>query len=239
MKKLLILLCIVLLGGCATTSETIITPTPTPTINPLDLLYEVNHDYVIYTYDENNNWLDTSIQGLPYFNQTDPRWGNELINDRPISITGCIPTNAAMIVNLLGNQDLTPYDLSVLFAEWKDMNVRYDGTMPTAWKKFAREFDLDYVDKLSYEGLEKALRNGWLVVASVTGNPFTRDVVNEDDWASHSILLYGLDKDGYTNVYDPYYTHNNHKFHISEIDEKKIVPRHNLRISQYYAFARK
>ena len=89
-------------------------------------------------------------------------------------------------------------------------------------EKLAQEYDLRYVNHLSEEGFIQALQSGWIVVMSVQGPPFTREST-ADSWISHTILVYGLNDAGYTNVMDPYSSYNTRAFNAQELFGMRVL----------------
>lgn len=186
--------------------------------NPIEPAEE---NRVTYRYDREENWKNTEISGITYLSQNDPRWSSLMIGDYTAGHSGCSPSVGAMLVNRLKDLDLTPYDIGLQFYEWKYMNYGREGTSPKVWKKLAQEYDLRYVNHLSEEGFIQALQSGWIVVMSVQGPPFTREST-ADSWISHTILVYGLNDAGYTNVMDPYSSYNTRAFNAQELFEMRV-----------------
>lgn len=184
-----------------------------PYIRHIDL---VHADYVDYVVDENGNWQATEINGIVYMNQTDRRWGREEINGYTVAESGCSPSIGAMLVNLFLNTEYTPYDIGLQFHQWGYMNIVWPGSMPQVWKRLAEENHFRFYQNVSDEEVKTALKNGWIIVASVQGPPFTREVTNLDDWVSHTVMVYGLNADNETNVLDPYYEENCRVFDLEE-----------------------
>ena len=182
---------------------------------------EVQDEGVVFRYDLSDNWVETEVDGIVYLSQSDARWGNKTINGYTVSYSGCSPSIAAMVVNRLTEYGVTPYEVGMQFYKWGYMNGDGAGTSPKVWKKLASEYGMKFVGKLNYEELEEALRCGWLVVMSVQNPPFTR-AADTGSWISHTILVHGLDKNGYTNVLDPYAAGNNHKFLLSDLYELRV-----------------
>ena len=71
---------------------------------------------------------------------------------------------------------------------------------------------MTYKNNLNVESAKKELLKGNMIAATVEGGKFC-------PWpgVSHEILLFGLDAQGYTTVYDPYTSTRNGRVHISEI----------------------
>ena len=203
--------------------------------NPLD---PVEEDWVTYSYDRDGNWQSTRIDGIVYLSQTDPRWSSLMIGDYTAGRSGCSPSVGAMLVNRLTDQNLTPYDTGMQFYDWKYMNTGHEGTSPKVWKKLAEEYDLRYVNHLSEEAFIQALQSGWLVVMSVQGPPFTRESTAEN-WVSHTILVYGLNSAGYTNVMDPYSSYNTRAFNALELYAMRVMLFETYNTGAVHAFARK
>ena len=201
--------------------------------NPID---PVEESWVTYRYDREDNWKSTEISGITYLAQNDPRWSSLMIGNYTAGHSGCSPSVGAMLVNRLKGLDLTPHDIGMKFYEWKYMNVGHEGTSPKVWKRLGQEYDLRYVNHLSEEGYIQALQSGWIVVMSVQGPPFTREST-ADNWISHTILVYGLNDAGYTNVMDPYSSYNTRAFNASELFGMRVMLFEASNTGAVHAFA--
>ncbi len=201
-------------------------------------LDEVETDWVSIRYDGEGNWKSTEISGLKYLSQSDARWKDRLINGYTVAKTGCTPAVGAMMLNRINDLELTPYDLGMRFHEWNYMNVNGEGSTPNVWKKTADEYDVRYKAKLSYEDYLKALRSGWIVILSVQGPPFTREP-EPGNWISHTILVYGLNDGGYTNVMDPYSAYNTGTFRAQDLYEMRVKLFDTIYRGSCHAFAPK
>ncbi len=188
-------------------------------------------------YDEEGNWVETRVHNIDYMNQTDSRWANKEVNGYTISHSGCTPTVGAMLLNHLTGSDYTPYDVAVQFYEWKYMNIYWAGSDPRVWRKVADEYNLRYYDSLGEDEIRTALKYGWILIASVQGPPFTREVNLGDDWVSHTVLVYGLNSDNKTHVLDPYYMGNCGEYDLTDFCSKLVRQYSMFRGGSIRAFA--
>ena len=71
---------------------------------------------------------------------------------------------------------------------------------------------MSYKNNLNVESAKQELLKGNMIAAAVGGGKFC-------PWygVTHEILLFGLDAQGYTTVYDPYTSSRNGRVHISEV----------------------
>lgn len=91
-------------------------------------------------------------------------------------------------------------------------NVREIGAGGDTWKLISNKFGLTYKNNINVQSAKNELMKGNMIAATVEGGRFC-------PWPgiSHEILLFGLDAQGYTTVYDPYTSTRNGRVHISEI----------------------
>ena len=77
---------------------------------------------------------------------------------------------------------------------------------------YFNKFGLTYKNNINVQSAKNELMKGNMIAATVEGGRFC-------PWPgiSHEILLFGLDAQGYTTVYDPYTSTRNGRVHISEI----------------------
>lgn len=90
--------------------------------------------------------------------------------------------------------------------------MREIGAGGDTWKLISNKFSLTYKNNINVQSAKNELMKGNMIAATVEGGRFC-------PWPgiSHEILLFGLDAQGYTTVYDPYTSTRNGRVHISEI----------------------
>lgn len=166
------------------------------------------------TYETDNNGLITkaSWNGVSYYCQRDDRWAWSVYGNYTFASSGCVPTTAAMIVNTLKGTNYTPIDMGNLLYNAGIYNVREIGAGGDTWSLISNRFGLVYKNNINMESAKNELMKGNMIAATVEGGRFC-------PWPgiSHEILLFGLDAQGYTTVYDPYTSTRNGRVHISEV----------------------
>lgn len=166
------------------------------------------------TYNTDNNGLITkaSWNGVSYYCQRDNRWAWSDYGNYTFASSGCVPTTAAMIVNTLKGTNYTPIDMGNILYNAGIYNVREIGAGGDTWKLISNKFGLTYKNNINVQSAKNELMKGNMIAATVEGGRFC-------PWPgiSHEILLFGLDAQGYTTVYDPYTSTRNGRVHISEI----------------------
>ena len=166
------------------------------------------------TYNTDNNGLITkaSWNGVSYYCQRDNRWAWSVYGNYTFASSGCVPTTAAMIVNTLKGTNYTPIDMGNILYNAGIYNVREIGAGGDTWKLISNKFSLTYKNNINVQSAKNELMKGNMIAATVEGGRFC-------PWPgiSHEILLFGLDAQGYTTVYDPYTSTRNDRVHISEI----------------------
>lgn len=166
------------------------------------------------TYNTDNNGLITkaSWNGVSYYCQRDNRWAWSVYGNYTFASSGCVPTTAAMIVNTLKGTNYTPIDMGNILYNAGIYNVREIGAGGDTWKLISNKFGLTYKNNINVQSAKNELMKGNMIAATVEGGRFC-------PWPgiSYEILLFGLDAQGYTTVYDPYTSTRNGRVHISEI----------------------
>lgn len=166
------------------------------------------------TYNTDNNGLITkaSWNGVSYYCQRDNRWAWSVYGNYTFASSWCVPTTAAMIVNTLKGTNYTPIDMGNILYNAGIYNVREIGAGGDTWKLISNKFGLTYKNNINVQSAKNELMKGNMIAATVEGGRFC-------PWPgiSHEILLFGLDAQGYTTVYDPYTSTRNGRVHISEI----------------------
>ena len=133
---------------------------------------------------------------IPYYNQTDRRWGAESYGNSTIASGGCGPTSLAMVVaGLTGNRSITPKTT----ANWSEENgCRAEGAgsywslMTAGGKAFGLK--VEAVSRANPNKIVQALSKGYPVIAAMGRGHFTK--------GGHFIVLRGVMDDGKIVVYD-------------------------------------
>ena len=166
------------------------------------------------TYETDNNGLITkaSWNGVSYYCQKDSQWAWNIFGGYYFGSSGCVPTTAAMIVNTLKGTNYTPIEMGNMLYRAGIFNTGGMGSSSDTWTLVSKKFGLTYKNNLNVESAKKELLKGNMIAATVEGGKFC-------PWpgVSHEILLFGLDAQGYTTVYDPYTRTRNGRVHISEV----------------------
>lgn len=169
-------------------------------------------DKVTYNTDNNGLINKASWNGVSYYCQRDDRWAWSVYGNYTFASSGCVPTTAAMIVNTLKGTNYTPVDMGNILYNAGIYNVREIGAGGDTWKLISNKFGLIYKNNINVQSAKNELMKGNMIAATVEGGRFC-------PWPgiSHEILLFGLDAQGYTTVYDPYTSTRNGRVHISEV----------------------
>ncbi len=169
-------------------------------------------DKVTYNTDNNGLINKASWNGVSYYCQRDDRWAWSVYGNYTFASSGCVPTTAAMIVNTLKGTNYTPIDMGNILYNAGIYNVREIGAGGDTWNLISKKFGLIYKNNINVQSAKNELMKGNMIAATVEGGRFC-------PWPgiSHEILLFGLDAQGYTTVYDPYTSTRNGRVHISEV----------------------
>ena len=169
-------------------------------------------DKVIYNTDNNGLITKASWNGVSYYCQRDNRWAWSVYGNYTFASSGCVPTTAAMIVNTLKGTNYTPIDMGDILYNAGIYNVHEIGAGGDTWRLISNQFGLVYKNNINMESAKNELMKGNMIAATVEGGRYC-------PWPriSHEILLFGLDAQGYTTVYDPYTSTRNGRVHISEV----------------------
>ena len=166
------------------------------------------------TYNTNSNGFITkaSWEGVSYYCQNDGRWAWDVVGNYYFGGSGCVPTTVTMIVNTINGTNYTPNQVGQILHNAGYFNTSSIGTGGDSWQFVANKFGLSYKSNLSVESAKQELLKGNMIAAAVGGGKFC-------PWygVTHEILLFGLDAQGYTTVYDPYTSSRNGRVHISEV----------------------
>lgn len=132
---------------------------------------------------------------IPYYNQTDKRWGADFYGSSPIANSGCGPTSLAMVVSGLTGQQITPNEV----AQWSVANGHRAEGAGSYWSLMTAGgsyygLNVESVSRNNPDKIVEALSNGHPVVASMGKGHFTN--------GGHFIVLRGLTADGKILVHD-------------------------------------
>jgi hypothetical protein len=135
---------------------------------------------------------------LPYFNQTDKRWGAELYGSSgSIASAGCGPTALAMVVSGLTNKS---YINPKTVADWSATNGHRAPGNGSYWSLMDQGgsyygLSVENVSRRNPDRIVEALSNGYPVIVAMGRGHFTK--------GGHFIVLRGIDEDGKILVHDP------------------------------------
>lgn len=169
-------------------------------------------DKVTYNTDSNGFITKASWEGVSYYCQNDGRWAWDVVGNYYFGGSGCVPTTVTMIVNTINGTSYTPNQVGQILHNAGYFNTSSIGTGGDSWQFVANKFGLSYKSNLNVELAKQELLKGNMIAAAVGGGKFC-------PWygVTHEILLFGLDAQGYTTVYDPYTSSRNGRVHISEV----------------------
>lgn len=169
-------------------------------------------DKVTYNTDGNGFITKASWEGVSYYCQNDGRWAWNVVGNYYFGGSGCVPTTVTMIVNTINGTNYTPNQVGQILHNAGYFNTSSIGTGGESWQFVANKFGLSYKNNLNVESAKQELLKGNMIAAAVGGGKFC-------PWngVTHEILLFGLDAQGYTTVYDPYTSSRNGRVHISEV----------------------
>lgn len=133
---------------------------------------------------------------LPYFNQTDKRWGGLSYGSSTIASGGCGPTALAMVISGLTGQRVTPD----VVAQWSVANGHRAEGAGSYWSLMTEGgkhwgLSVEQVSRKNPQAIVNALSQGYPVIASMGRGHFTN--------GGHFIVLRGITDDGKILVYDP------------------------------------
>ena len=172
-----------------------------------------NIDKVTYKTDSNGFIVETSWNGVSYYCQRDPQWAYNVVGGYYFNGSGCLPTAATIVINTLKGTNYLPTDIGNILHATGHFNSGGElGSDSASWQVLANRFGLSVTNNLSSVRVMQELLEGKFVTAAVEGGKFC-------PWPgySHIIVLFGLDSQGYTTVYDPYTPTRNGRVHISEV----------------------
>ncbi len=165
----------------------------------------------------NGKFLSMSAP-IPYFNQTDSRWGNKYYGQWALAKTGCVPTVAAMVFTFLSGYT-TPDKVANWAYNVGYLNGKYTfGSIATFWLEYSSLRGAKAIGNVSMNQAISALKRGNIVVAAMNPGIFTSQ-------GTHEIVLYGIDSNNMVQVYDPLFKNHNGKYPISVIFAQKSTHR--------------
>lgn len=134
-------------------------------------------------------------ENLPYYNQTDKRWGTNTYGNTTILDGGCGPTALAMVVSGLTGNRVTPD----MVAEWSVENGHRAEGLGSYWSLMIDGgnyygLDVEAINKNNKNALINALKEGYPIIACMGKGHFTN--------RGHFIVLRGITEDGKILVYD-------------------------------------
>lgn len=174
---------------------------------------EFTVDKVTYYADSNGEIYKSVINGVPYYCQQSGSWAWSVVGGYYFRGTGCVPTTATMIVNTLKGTNYTPLEVGNTLHAHGYFNVGEAGTSSNVWRFVASNYGLTYTNSLNYNTAYQKLKEGNFVTGAVGYGSYWCPWVG----TTHQILMFGIDQDGYTNVYDPYTSSRNGRFKLSDI----------------------
>ncbi len=132
---------------------------------------------------------------IPYYNQTDKRWGSLSYGSSPILSAGCGPTSLAMVVSGLTDNKVTPD----VVADWSYKNGHraegagsYWSLMTDGGKHYG--LNVEAVSRRNPNAILKALSDGYPVIVAMGKGQFTN--------GGHFIVLRGVTENGKILIHD-------------------------------------
>lgn len=132
---------------------------------------------------------------IPYYNQTDKRWGSLPYGSSPILSAGCGPTSLAMVVSGLTDNKVTPD----IVADWSYKNGHraegagsYWSLMTDGGKHYG--LNVEAVSRRNPNAILKALSDGYPVIVAMGKGQFTN--------GGHFIVLRGVTENGKILIHD-------------------------------------
>lgn len=159
----------------------------------------VEGDLNIYDEDINLGNLEEYPEGyanLPYFNQTDARWGYNNYGSSTIAEGGCGPTALAMVVSGLSGNRIEPDEM----ANWSYRNGHRAEGSGSYWSLMTEGgsnfgLNVEPVSRKNPNAIKKALSEGKPIIVSMGKGHFTN--------GGHFIVLRGITEGGKILVHDP------------------------------------
>ncbi len=169
---------------------------------------------VTYYAHDNGEIYKSVINNVPYYCQQDGSWAWSVVGGYYFSGTGCAPTAATMVINTLKGTNYTPAQVGNTLHAHGYFNNGGAGSTSDMWRFVANNYGLTYTNNLDYNSAYQKLKEGNFVTAAVGyGSRWC-------PWGggtTHQIIMFGIDENGYTTVYDPYTSSRNGTFKLSEV----------------------
>lgn len=131
---------------------------------------------------------------IPYYNQTDARWGANPYGNSTIYSGGCGPTSLAMVVSGLTGEKITPD----IVADWSYRNGHRAEGQGSYWSLMTtggvNGLNVEPVSRKNPNKIVQALSEGYPVIASMGKGHFTK--------GGHFIVLRGFTSEGKILVHD-------------------------------------
>ena len=143
----------------------------------------------------NQEWQ--GYNGVPYFNQANPKWKNNKYGNGTIGSQGCVMTSLAMALSGMTGNALTP---DVVVSNWG--NKYYEPGVGTRWeimKAVADRYNLTSDKIITTTGIQNAVEAGKPVVLFGKKN----GGVYGSDGGTHSVLATGVTPSGKVRINDP------------------------------------
>lgn len=151
-------------------------------------------------YDDNVNFEDLQeypegSANLPYYNQTDAKWGYKNYGNSTIQDGGCGPTSLAMVISGLTGEKITPD----IMADWSYKNGHRAEGQGSYWSLMTAGgshygLKVQAVSRKDPKTIVKALSEGYPVIVSMGKGHFTN--------GGHFIVLRGITDDGKILIHD-------------------------------------
>ncbi len=133
---------------------------------------------------------------IPYYNQTDRRWGADYYGSSSIAGSGCGPTSLAMVVSGLTGRKITPD----MVAGWSVANGHRAEGAGSYWSLMTAGgnyygLSVEAVSRKDPDSIVKALSEGNPIIVSMGKGHFTN--------GGHFIVLRGITENGKILIHDP------------------------------------
>lgn len=165
------------------------------TISSIDIENSLNiYDDIAIDFDQLQEYSEGNAN-IPYYNQTDKRWGPLPYGNSTILSAGCGPTSLAMVVSGLTGNRVTP-DMVANWSYENGYRVEGQGSHWSLMTEGGKHYGLnaEAVSRRDTNAIVKALSEGYPIIVSMGKGHFTK--------GGHFIVLRGITEDGKILVYD-------------------------------------
>ena len=162
-------------------------------------VHYVRHFAEEYPHDEGTGFTETFTAGtVPRMYQWDERWGYTIYSSTAFGLTGCGPTAFAMVyAGLTGNNDMTPYDFSIMARE-NGYEATYTGTNSGFYEFASAQYGFScQTISITEDALADALDSGHVVICNAGYGTFS-------SYGGHFFVITKLNGDGTLSINDPY-----------------------------------